>query len=361
MTGLRWSHSRFTPARAESGSARSGCVPPPLEPKMAKFGMFACSVWNDFFILVLSESLARNCISCGPYAGSCKDLTQRCKSVSWWGAGGVSGTLFFPPFLLLWGWQKNPNKTTTFCHFRDVYFGRNQFILWDFDQRYVENAPELGCSPGQSPTEKSPEVSGAALSGSEMIRESDRSHSSRRDHPHPMGAAEAWKSFCLRVCVSEPVNLRELGSILGHEKLRPSHPPVAGPRRVGDGSGGCREAPGAARLPRGARGFGGGDHLGGFSQLLALGLLLVPSTHGSPSRSRSHPGRNSAPVFRAPHILFMTYWTVWGFAPRSGADFTSGNLDPHWKILIHPEQREGEKKNQQPSCNACRQALLRYK
>lgn len=67
---------------------------------------------------------------------------------------------------------------------------------------------ELGCSPGQSLTEKSPEVSSAAPSCSEMIRESDRSHSSRQDHPHPMGAVEAWKSFCLRVCVRACVCLR---------------------------------------------------------------------------------------------------------------------------------------------------------
>lgn len=81
------------------------------------------------------------------------------------------------------------------CHFGDASFGRNRFLPYGCAQRCVETAPELGCSRGQSPTAKPLEVSG------EMIRESDRSHSSRQDHPHPMGAVEAWKSFCLRVYV----------------------------------------------------------------------------------------------------------------------------------------------------------------
>lgn len=258
MSELWWSRCWFTPGRAESGSAGSGCLPHPSEPEMAKFGLFACSVWNNLFTLVLSESLARNCISCGPYAGSCKDLTQRCKSVSWWGTGGFSDTLFFPPFVLLWGWVKKKN-TTPFCHFRDVYIRRNQFLLCGCDQRRVEIVPELGCSVGQSPTEKSPEVSGSALSGSEMIRESDRSHSSRRDHPHPKGAVEAWKSFCLCVCVwACNLGATRAGLSFGALKAK-AKPPTRGWSSAGQGwlgaGGGATEKhlvlPSSHRVPGG--------------------------------------------------------------------------------------------------------------
>lgn len=212
MTGLWWSCSQFTPARAESGLARSGCVPRPLQPEMAKFGLFACSVWNDFFILVLSESLARNCISCRPYARSCNDLTQRCKSVSWWGTGGFSDTLFFPPFLLLWGWQKNP-----FVIFGTLTLGEiNSFfvvvIRGEWKTRRSSDAPRVNRL--QKNPRRSPALCWAAarwyvnliaripLAGTTHIR------------------WEPWRhgnNFAC-VCVSERVTseLREPGSILGH-------------------------------------------------------------------------------------------------------------------------------------------------
>lgn len=129
---------------------------------------------------------------------------------------GFSDTLFFPPFLLLRGWQKK----IPFVILGMFTLGEINFFFAAVIRGVWKT--ELGCSLGQSLTEKSPEVSSAAPSCSEMIRESDRSHSSRQDHPHPMGAVEAWKSFCLRVCacmhVPEDVTseLRELGSGFGH-------------------------------------------------------------------------------------------------------------------------------------------------
>lgn len=55
------------PGRA--GPARAVSLIPP-SPRWQNSGCFlAGTVWNGSFLLALSESLARNCISCGPYAG----------------------------------------------------------------------------------------------------------------------------------------------------------------------------------------------------------------------------------------------------------------------------------------------------
>lgn len=154
---------------------------------------------------------------------------------------------------------------------------------------------ELGCSPGQSLTEKSPEVSSAAPSCSEMIRESDRSHSSRQDHPHPMGAVEAWKSFCLRVCVrvcAWGCNLRatRAGLSLGALKAKAKPLTCGWSWAIRGWLGGLPRGTRCCPAPMGCQGAGGGNTWV-LPHLLALGLPLMPSTHGSPSRSWSHPGK----------------------------------------------------------------------
>lgn len=62
-------------------------LPRPRELAMAKFVVFACWGWSVSFCWVLSESVGRSCRACGPYAGSCRDLTQRCGAASVRAAG----------------------------------------------------------------------------------------------------------------------------------------------------------------------------------------------------------------------------------------------------------------------------------
>lgn len=94
----------------------------------------------------------------------------------------------------------------------------------------------------------------------------------------------------LLACVSERAT-SELGEPgwSGHQKLTPSHPPVAGYWGIAQGG----EVPlrGARCRPSstGCQGIGSGNHLGGFLRHVALGLPWIHITHRSPCKSRSHP------------------------------------------------------------------------
>ena len=112
-----------------------------------------------------------------------------------------------------------------------------------------------------------------------------------------------------------------------------------------------------------SKGVGGGNHLGGSPQLLALGLPLVPNTHGSPSRSRSHPGRDSAPVFRAPHILLMTYGLSGGSRQEVGWTL----LQETWILVEKPSFIQSKEEKKKPAampagrlCSAINRRCLFY-
>lgn len=242
---------------------------------------------------------------------------------------------------------------------------RNQFLLCGCDQRCVENMPELRCSPGQSPTEQSPEVSGAGLSSSEMICESDRLHSSRRDHPHPMGAVEAWKSFCLCVCVWA-CNLGAMraglsfGALKAKAKSLPRDWPSAGQGWLGGG--GYWEAPGAAQLPWGARGLVVATTRVAFPSSLPQGCPWCPTpwvSHQVPIP----PGRDSTPVFRAPHILLMTYGLSGGSCQEVGWTL----LQQTWIHIEKPSFIQSKERKKNPAampagrlCSAINRRCLFY-
>lgn len=67
--------------------------------------------------------------------------------------------------------------------------------------------------------------------------------------------------------------------------------------------------------------------------------------------------RDSTPVFRALHILLMTYGLSGGSRQESGWTL----LRETWILIEKTSFIQSKERKKKPSCNACRQALLRYK
>lgn len=118
----------------------------------------------------------------------------------------------------------------------------------------------------------------------------------------------------------------------------------------------------APQLPWGARG-----------SLVGTTWVFSPTPCTRAALGAQHPwvslqelillGLDSAPVFRALHILLMTYGLSGGLCQEVGWIL----FRETWILIEKPsfiqskERKKNKTQQQQNSCNACRQAPLRYK